>query len=63
VTITFATPQHQFKLLWGTVNPNPGKDQVVFHFGGELALSLVPMLPPPSPRTVYRLPPTPMQLW
>jgi hypothetical protein len=23
VTITFATPQHQFKLLWGTVDPTP----------------------------------------
>jgi hypothetical protein len=33
VTITFATPQHQFKLLWGTVDPTPATyNQVMLIF-------------------------------
>lgn len=33
VTITFATPQHQFKLLWGTIDPNPATyNQVTINF-------------------------------
>jgi hypothetical protein len=34
VTITFATPQHQFNLLWGTADPTPATyNQVTLIFG------------------------------
>jgi hypothetical protein len=35
VTITFASPQHEFDLLWGSVDPDPATyNQLVFNFGG-----------------------------